>query len=115
MADSKSEAGPHCLHVVGIGRSGAGYVDGLLRTGEVEDLVRDNAGARVAALIIDVGDDDLLRAEGYADALQQRMDEQGVPAERFHFQSVSLDAPMATNWRRSGGKKSWLPKGRPKR
>ncbi len=112
MADSKSEAGPHCLHVVGIGRSGAGYVDGLLRTGEVEDLVRDNAGARVAALIIDVGDDDLLRAEGYADALQQRMDEQGVPAERFHFQSVSLDAPNGDQLAAaSGGKKSWLPKG----
>ena len=28
------EQAPHCIHVVGIGRTGAGYVDGLLRTGE---------------------------------------------------------------------------------
>ena len=38
MTESKTEdtaeaQGPHCLHVVGIGRSGAGYVDGLLLKG----------------------------------------------------------------------------------
>ena len=42
------EQAPHCIHVVGIGRTGAGYVDGLLRTGEVEDLLEDPK-ARFAA------------------------------------------------------------------
>lgn len=97
MADSNSQdtaapEGPRCLHVVGVGRSGAGFVDGLLRTGEVEDLLR-NPRARVAALVIDVGGDDLLRAEGYADALRERMEEHGIPDEHFHFQSVALDVP----------------------
>ena len=113
MADSQSQdtaAGPHCLHVVGIGRSGVGYIDGLLRTGEVEDLV-SNEGARVAALAIDVGDDDLLRAEGYAEALSDRMEEQGIPAERFNYQSISLDAPDANALvAASGNGKSYLPK-----
>ena len=113
MADSQSQdtaAGPYCLHVVGIGRSGVGYIDGLLRTGEVEDLLR-NEGARVAALAIDVGEDDLLRAEGYADALSDRMEEQGIPADRFNYQSISLDAPDAeTLVAAAGNGKSYLPK-----
>ena len=113
MADSQSQdsaAGPHCLHVVGIGRSGVGYIDGLLRTGEVEDLVRDNEGARVACLAIDVGEDDLLRAEGYADALSDRMEEQGIPADRFNYQSISLDAPSSEELVAAAGNgKSYLP------
>ena len=113
MADSQSQdtaAGPYCLHVVGIGRSGVGYIDGLLRTGEVEDLLR-NDGARVAALAIDVGEDDLLRAEGYADALSDRMEEQGIPADRFSYQSISLEAPDAdTLVAAAGNGKSYLPK-----
>ena len=113
MADSQSQdtaAGPHCLHVVGIGRSGVGYIDGLLRTGEVEDLLR-NDGARVAALAIDVGEDDLLRAEGYADALSDRMEEQDIPADRFSYQSISLEAPDAeTLVAAAGNGKSYLPK-----
>ncbi len=32
---------PHCMHVVGIGRTGAVYVEALLRTGEIEDLLAD--------------------------------------------------------------------------
>lgn len=114
MADSKSHdtaasEGPHCLHVVGIGRSGAGYVDGLIRTGEVEDLLR-NPRARVAALIIDVGGDDLIQAEDYADALRERMEEHGIPGERFHFQSVALDVPDGDKLTAPSGGKSWLPK-----
>ncbi|MGI9303198.1 MAG: hypothetical protein ACR2RB_10890 [Gammaproteobacteria bacterium] len=115
MADSKTEetvveATPHCLHVVGIGRTGAGYVDGLLRTGEVEDLLMDKR-ARVAALVIDVGDHDLKRAEGYADALGERLLERGIPREHFHFQSVSLDVPQRDDLLASLGRvpdKAWL-------
>ena len=126
MAKSKSQSAsdeqtPQCLHVVGIGRSGAGYVDGLLRTGEIEDLLADPR-ARLAALVIDVGHDDLFRVEGYADALVERLKERGIPPERFHFQSIALDMPkgsdLAASLDRMGkltgsketGFKSWLPK-----
>ena len=126
MADSKSktatdERAPYCLHVVGIGRSGAGYVDGLLRTGEIEDILADPR-ARLAALVVDVGgDDDLFRVEGYAQALTERMRTRGIPEDRFHFQSVSLDVPESKELSESlkrmpkltGIKekdyKSWLP------
>lgn len=32
---------PHCIHAIGIGRTGAAYIEALLRTGEVEDLLAD--------------------------------------------------------------------------
>lgn len=89
-----SESAPYSVSVVGIGRSGAGYVDGLLRTGEIEDVLMDPR-ARVAALVIDVGDRDLMRVKGYAAGLSQRLAEQGVPAEHFSFQCISLDVPEA--------------------
>ncbi len=89
---STSKTEPYSLSVVGIGRSGAGYVDGLLRTGEIEDVLMDPR-ARIAALVIDVGDSDLQRVDGYAAGLKQRLDEQGVPAENFHYQSISLGVP----------------------
>lgn len=95
MADAKSkltEPTPHCLQVVGIGRTGAGYVDGLLRTGELEDILM-NPGARVSALVVDVGDQDLNRVEGYADALKTRLQAQGIPPDHFQFQSVALEVP----------------------
>ena len=86
------EQSPHCLHVVGIGRTGAGYVDGLLRTGEIEDLLEDPK-ARFAALIVDIGEDDMIQAKDYADAFVERLKERGIPPERFHFQSVALEVP----------------------
>lgn len=86
------EQAPHCLHVIGIGRTGAGYVDGLLRTGEIEDLLEDPK-ARFAALVVDIGDDDLFQVRDYADAFVDRLKERGIPPERFHFQAVSLEVP----------------------
>ena len=86
------EQSPHCLHVVGIGRTGAGYVDGLLRTGEVEDLLEDPK-ARFAALVVDIGEDDMMQARDYADAFVDRLKERGIPPERFHFQAVPLPIP----------------------
>ena len=86
------EQSPHCLHVVGIGRTGAGYVDGLLRTGEIEDLLEDPK-ARFAALVVDIGDDDLYQVRDYADAFVDRLKERGIPPERFHFQAIGLDVP----------------------
>ena len=83
---------PHCVHVVGIGRTGAGYVDALLRTGEIEDILEDPR-ARFAALVVDIGDDDMLKAKDYADGFIERLKERGIPPERFHFQAISLDIP----------------------
>ncbi len=86
------EQAPHCIHVVGIGRSGAGYVDGMLRTGEVEDILEDPR-ARIAALVVDIGEDDMLQAKDYAAGLKQRLKERGIPEERFQFEMVSLEIP----------------------
>jgi hypothetical protein len=86
------EQSPHCLHVVGIGRTGAGYVSGLLRTGEIEDML-ENPKARFAALVVDIGDDDTREASDYAEAFVERLKERGIPPERFHYQCVSLDVP----------------------
>lgn len=86
------EQSPHCLHVVGIGRTGAGYVDGLLRTGEIEDMLEDPR-ARFAALVVDIGEDDLRQVQDYAASFTERLKERGIPAERFHFQSVALEVP----------------------
>lgn len=116
MANSNSTtdgSDQNCLSAIGIGRTGAGYVDGLLRTGEIEDVLMDPR-ARVAALVIDVGDTDLKRVEGYAAGLKQRLEEQGISPDHFHFQSISLGIPQADELiasldRLSEGK-SWLPK-----
>jgi hypothetical protein len=114
MANTKTNGGsdeqsPCCLHVLGIGRSGAGYVDGLLRTGEIEDVL-DNPGARIAALVVDIGEDDLYRARDYADALRQRMKQRGIPEERFYFQAVSLEVPKREALVAGlEGHGSWLP------
>ena len=83
---------PHCVHIVGIGRTGAGYVDAMLRTGEIEDLLEDPRG-RFGALVVDIGGDDLKKAEDYAAGLRERLESRGIPQERFHFQSVALDVP----------------------
>lgn len=111
ISDSKPK--PYSLCVVGIGRSGAGYVDGLLRTGEIEDVLMDSR-ARVAALVIDVGDSDLQRVDGYAAGLKQRLEEQGVPPENFHYQSISLDMPerdeLIASIDNMADGKTWLPK-----
>jgi len=86
------EQSPHCVHVVGIGRTGALYVDAMLRTGEIEDLLEDSR-ARFAALIVDIGEQDMLQAQDYADGFRERLRSRGIPEERFHFQSVALDVP----------------------
>ena len=112
---SKSTTNPtqNCLSVIGIGRTGAGYVDGLLRTGEIEDVLM-NTQARVAALVIDIGDQDLKRVEGYANGLSKRLEERGIPAEHFNFQSISLEIPnrdeLIASLERISNGKSWLPK-----
>ncbi len=86
------EQAPHCIHVVGVGRTGSGYVEGLLRTGEIEDIL-ESSRARVAALVVDIGEDDMIAASDYAAGFRQRLEERGIPQERFHFESVALEIP----------------------
>jgi hypothetical protein len=86
------EQAPHCIHVVGVGRTGAGYVEGLLRTGEIEDIL-ENPKARVAALVVDIGEKDMQGAIDYASGFRLRLEERGIPQERFHFEAVPLVVP----------------------
>ena len=85
-------APPHTVHVVGIGRTGAAYVEALLRTGEIEDLLTA-PGAVCAALLIDIGDDALHIPDDYARSLKARLRSRGIPDERFHYESVALTLP----------------------
>ena len=99
MAEKTLEDGSYCLHAVGVGRTGAGYVDGLLRTGEIEDILEDPR-ARFAALVISVGRDNRgsltaqpSRVEDYAIAFRERLSTRGIPQERFNFESIVVDSP----------------------
>ena len=83
---------PHCMHVVGIGRTGVLYVDALLRTGEIEDHLADPR-ARFAALVVDIGEQDMEICKDYAAAFVKRLESRGIPADRFLFQAVALPVP----------------------
>ncbi|NJK64672.1 MAG: hypothetical protein HC921_20015, partial [Synechococcaceae cyanobacterium SM2_3_1] len=83
---------PHCLHVVGIGKIGAGMVDAMLRTGEVEDIL-DDPRARFTALIVDIGEQDMLQAKDYAEGMKERLKSRNIPLERFQFKTVALAVP----------------------
>lgn len=82
----------HCVHVVGVGRTGAVYVEALLRTGEIEDMLEDPR-ARFAALVVDIGDQDMGVVRDYAAAFSKRLESRGIPADRFQFQAVALEVP----------------------
>ena len=64
---------PHCMHVVGVGRTGAAYVEALLRTGEIEDHLADPR-ATFAALVVDIGDQDMGIAQDYAASFVKRLE-----------------------------------------
>ena len=83
------------IHAVGIGRTGAAHIEALIRTGEIEDLLAA-PGASFAALLIDIGDDDIMVPDDYARSLKSRLRSRGIPAERFHYESVALTVPEAS-------------------
>ncbi len=83
---------PHCMHVIGIGRTGAVYVEALLRTGEIEDHLTDPR-ARFAAMVVDIGDQDMGVVKDYAASFVKRLESRGIPAERFQFQAIALQVP----------------------
>ena len=83
---------PHNIHAIGIGRTGAAYIEALIRTGEVEDLLA-TPGTRFAALLIDIGDDDLLVPGDYARSLKARLKSRGISTDCFHYESLVLAVP----------------------
>jgi hypothetical protein len=83
---------PHCLHIVGVGKAGASMVDAMLRTGEVEDIL-DDPRARFTAMIVDIGEQDMMQAKDYAEGLYERLKERNIPTDRFQFQAVPLKVP----------------------
>lgn len=84
---------PHCLHAIGIGRTGAAYIEALLRTGEIEDLLAQDARATCAIMIVDIGDQDMAIAKDYANSFKKRLESRGVSQDRFNFQAIALDVP----------------------
>ena len=91
-ASAATTPAPHNIHAIGIGRTGAAYIEALLRTGEIEDLLA-TPGTAFAALLIDIGDDDVQVPDDYARSMKARLKSRGIPEERFHYESVSLAVP----------------------
>jgi Tubulin like len=93
MSDSPAST-PHNIHAIGIGRTGAAYVEALIRTGEIEDLLA-TPGTSFAALLIDIGDDDIQVPGDYARSMNTRLKLRGIPIERFHYDGLALPVPDA--------------------
>ena len=83
---------PHCIHAIGIGRTGMAYIEALLRTGEIEDLLVDPR-ATFAAMIVDIGDQDMGVVTDYAHSFKKRLESRGIPTDRFQFQAIALPVP----------------------
>src|SRR5437764_11520967 len=83
---------PHCIHAVGIGKTGAYMVEALIRTGGIEDMLEDPR-ARFTGLAIDIGDQDMHELNEYASGFDERLDERGIPRERAQVRTVALDVP----------------------
>ncbi len=83
---------PHCIHAIGIGKTGAQMVDALIRTGEIEDQLQDPR-ARFTALAVDIGDEDLRGVREYADGFDSRLEERGIPTDRAQIRTVGIPVP----------------------
>lgn len=83
---------PHCVHAIGVGRTGAAYIEALIRTGEVEDLLA-MPGTTFAAILIDIGDDDIQIPNDYARSLSARLKSRGISSDRFQYESFALAIP----------------------
>lgn len=77
------------VHVIGIGRTGAVYVEALLRTGEVEDNLAQD-GTTFASLLVDIGEEDGYIANDYARSFKSRLAQRKIPEDRFHHESIVL-------------------------
>jgi hypothetical protein len=83
---------PHCIHAIGIGKTGAYMVEALLRTGEIEDMLEDPR-ARFTGLSIDIGDQDQHELKEYIGGFDQRLAERNIPTDRAQVRAISLDVP----------------------
>src|SRR5947209_18933352 len=84
---------PHCIHAIGIGKTGAYMVEALLRTGEIEDLLEDHR-ARFTGLAIDIGDQDMHELRDYANGFNARLDERGSPGDPAPVRPLGLEVPQ---------------------
>lgn len=84
---------PHCIHALGVGRTGAAYIEALLRTGEIEDLLAEDPRATCAIMIVDIGQQDMEVAIDYANSFKKRLESRGVESDRFNFQAIALPVP----------------------
>ena len=83
---------PHCIHAIGIGKTGAYMVEALIRTGEIEDML-DDPRARFTGLAIDIGDQDMHELKEYALGLSGRLESRGIDTDRAQVRTVALDVP----------------------
>ena len=83
---------PHCIHAVGIGKTGAYMVEALIRTGEIEDMLEDPR-ARFTGLVVDIGEQDMLECREYANGLNGRLSDRGIAPERAQVRTVALEMP----------------------
>ncbi|MQA14308.1 MAG: hypothetical protein GEV09_09085 [Pseudonocardiaceae bacterium] len=83
---------PHCIHAIGVGKTGAYMVEALLRTGEIEDMLEDPR-ARFTGLAIDIGEQDMHELKEYANGFNGRLDEREIPRDRAQIRTVALDVP----------------------
>ncbi len=86
---------PHCIHAIGIGKTGAYMVEALIRTGEIEDMLEDKR-SRFTSLVIDIGDQDMHEVREYANGLNGRLEERGIPTDRAQMRTVALEMPGRT-------------------
>jgi hypothetical protein len=91
---------PHCIHALGIGKTGAYMVEALLRTGEIEDQL-DDKRARFTGLSIDIGDQDQHELKEYAGGFEQRLQERDIPLDRHQVRTVGLEVPSSEELRTS--------------
>jgi hypothetical protein len=83
---------PHCIHAIGIGKTGAQMIDALIRCGEIEDQLTDPR-ARFTALAVDIGDEDLKGVREYANGFKGRLRERDIPVDRAQVDFLSIDVP----------------------
>ncbi|WP_298701876.1 tubulin-like doman-containing protein [uncultured Variovorax sp.] len=93
-AEANQENSHKDIHIVGIGRTGAVYVEALLRTGELEDMLAV-PGNRFSGLLMDVNEDDMFVPNNYARSLVSRLATRGVSSEHVRYQSLLVDMPDA--------------------
>ena len=92
QSNSSPTVTAHNIHAVSIGRTGAAYMEALVRTGEIEDRLAIE-GTTFSALMLDIGDDDSLVPSDYARSLKTRLISRGIDPNRFHYESINLSIP----------------------